>query len=205
MWYVPHWIWSIPADVLCCATSSCMAPSEVGQRYLTIRYRYNMFMSGMSALFFTYALYQSVVTVEYIITPLMSRLWMGSKILEWADTCFLIRGQKKVRCLHYWHHLSTVTIFSLSTDNSQVFVLGMLLNGGIHTIMYRHYAVPLPSWARPYITKLQISQFMIGLAYFIFHYTEIITGIPVAHYWVCMMIMFSYLVLFVRMYDQIQP
>ena len=198
MWYTaPYWIWSIPAHVLCCATTYCMAPSEVGQRYLTIRYRYNMCMSGMFALFFMYALYHSVVTVESTMSHQVSTLWIGSKILEWTDIAFLIMGRKIVRFLHYLHDLSTVTVFSLSTYSSRMFLLGMLLNGGL---MYRHYAVPLPCWVRPYITKLQISQFMTLIAYSIFHYME-----PLTYYWVCMMIVLSYVVLFVQMYGQINP
>jgi hypothetical protein len=196
-YYPLHWIWSIPAYVLCCLTSYWMAPSVVGQLYFTLRYRYNMFMSGMSSLFFAYALYHSFVTVTYTISAPVATLWIGSKVLEWTDTIFLLWTKKQVRVLHYWHHASTVLLFSLSRGHSGMFLLGMLLNSGIHSIMYCHYATPLPPWMRPHLTKLQIGQFIAIMAYgTTIDYTEMGTESFV----LCMLIVFSYFVLFVTMY-----
>ncbi|KDO25200.1 hypothetical protein SPRG_09463 [Saprolegnia parasitica CBS 223.65] len=103
--------------------------------------------------------------------PVMGRLlWLFymSKILDFVDTFIIIVGKKwkQLSFLHVYHHLSVFLVywflFRVCYDGE--IYLTILLNGGIHTIMYTYYFVSSHTssiWWKQYLTMLQLVQFAI--------------------------------------------
>jgi hypothetical protein len=92
---------------------------------------------------------------------LLSFSFTASKVVEWGDTMVLIaRGKSaaQIGTLHAYHHATTFALFLLVVNFPGTEKCGLLLNGGVHTLMYWHYAWRLPRWARPLITAAQIAQ-----------------------------------------------
>jgi hypothetical protein len=92
---------------------------------------------------------------------LLALTFTASKIWEWGDTAiFLGRGQslRKIGLLHLYHHASTFWCCLIVTSFPGSLKGGLLLNGGVHTLMYAHYAWRLPKPLRPIITISQILQ-----------------------------------------------
>lgn len=86
-------------------------------------------------------------------------LWfLYSKIYEWLDTMFLVWLKKKLIFLHVYHHATTFWLFLHVTNFPGCAKMGLLLNGGVHTLMYAHYAWPFPKPLVPLITVAQLAQ-----------------------------------------------
>lgn len=90
-----------------------------------------------------------------------------SKYVEYADTVFLIVKGKGVSFLHYFHHvfaaLSMGLTYRSSFEGAWMF---LLLNGFVHGVMYFYYECSLLKIQLPgkkYITRMQITQFVVGL------------------------------------------
>ena len=83
-----------------------------------------------------------------------------SKAWEWVDTVFLVWLKPKApkSFLHIFHHATTFWLFLIVGDFPGTLKMGLLLNGGVHTLMYAHYAWPFPKPLVPMITTLQIAQ-----------------------------------------------
>lgn len=94
-----------------------------------------------------------------------------SKIYEWIDTMFLVKcGRRPVSIftpkgfLHLYHHMTTFWLFCFVYNMPGPEKLGMLLNGGVHTLMYNHYWKRWKNVSPAIITILQMAQ----LAYVIY-------------------------------------
>ena len=86
-----------------------------------------------------------------------------SKIYEWADTVFLVwsnPAKPKLMFLHVYHHATTFWLFLHVSCFASTIKMGLLLNGGVHTLMYAHYAWPFPKKLVPFITLSQIAQLL---------------------------------------------
>ena len=83
-----------------------------------------------------------------------------SKAYEWFDTVFLVLVGSKgaTNFLHVYHHATTFWIFLIVQNLPGPMKLGLLLNGGVHALMYAHYAWPFPKKWVPLITISQIAQ-----------------------------------------------
>lgn len=81
-----------------------------------------------------------------------------SKLYEWFDTYFLVALSRPADFLHVYHHATTFWLFLHVTNFPSTLRLGVLLNGGVHTLMYAHYAWPFPKRIVPLITASQIAQ-----------------------------------------------
>ena len=83
-----------------------------------------------------------------------------SKAWEWADTVFLVWLKPKApkSFLHIYHHATTFWLFLIVGDFPGTLKMGLLLNGGVHAMMYAHYAWPFPKPLVPMITLSQIAQ-----------------------------------------------
>merc|ERR1719160_245410 len=91
-----------------------------------------------------------------------------SKVLDFADTVFMIvKGNwRQVSFLHVYHHTSIFLIYWL---NANVFYdadiyFTIVLNGGIHFIMYGYYLatafnIKVPTVIKKSITNAQLIQF----------------------------------------------
>jgi len=106
--------------------------------------------------------------VEGTILRPLSVTFTLSKLWEWGDTAFLIwLGKSSPKFLHVYHHATTFLLFCFVMNLPGPEKMGMLLNGGVHTLMYWHYWKPWPKQFVPLITILQISQ----LAFVTYVYT----------------------------------
>jgi len=90
------------------------------------------------------------------------------KFFEFCDTWFFIlrRSFRQVTFLHVFHHSSiTLAVGSiLPVAFSGDMFLPIFLNSSVHVLMYGHYLVTslgLKSWWRPYLTALQLTQFVL--------------------------------------------
>ena len=105
-------------------------------------------------------------------TKLTQILFCLSKVLEFGDTAFLVLKKKPVIFLHTYHHV-TVSLYclhaviSLSTTSH----LFGLVNLAVHAVMYAYYGLAVFASGsrilrsvRPWITRLQLSQMLLGVA-----------------------------------------
>ena len=67
-------------------------------------------------------------------------------------------GSRPPEFLHKYHHATTFWLFCLVINLPGPEKFGLLLNGGVHTLMYAHYWRPFPKPLVPLITALQIAQ-----------------------------------------------
>ena len=89
----------------------------------------------------------------------VSTLFTFSKLWEWGDTLFLIAlGHKPPEFLRLYHHATTFWLFGFVMNMPGPEKFGLLLNGGVHTLMYAHYWRPWPKPLVPLITLAQIGQ-----------------------------------------------
>ena len=98
---------------------------------------------------------------------------MVSRLLDLFDTVFIVLRKKdsQISPLHLYHHTVVPILCWISFKyNAMIPIIWMfvLINTGIHTLMYGYYALaalgprvrPYLRWKR-YITVLQIAQFVI--------------------------------------------
>jgi GNS1/SUR4 family len=105
--------------------------------------------------------------------PLGNLLWLFyiSKIVDFADTVFIVLGKKwnQLSFLHVYHH-TTIFLFywlNLNVGYDGDVYLTILLNGFIHTAMYTYYFVSLHTkdiWWKSSLTGLQMVQFVTMIA-----------------------------------------
>merc|ERR1712146_9391 len=87
--------------------------------------------------------------------------FIASKVWEWMDSVLLVWSAKdlsKLNFLHVYHHATTLWLFAIVANFPACTKMGMVLNGGVHTFMYLHYARPLPRAFVPMLTAAQIGQ-----------------------------------------------
>ena len=95
-------------------------------------------------------------------------LFYMQKYLEFFDTWFFLlrKSSRQVTFLHLFHHSSiTIVVGSiLPFDYNGDMYLPIMLNSANHMLVYLHYLLAtlgLNSWWAPYITSLQLAQFII--------------------------------------------
>ena len=89
----------------------------------------------------------------------MSILFLLSKMWEWGDTLFLVvLGSRPPEFLHLYHHATTFWLFCFVVNQPGPEKFGLLLNGGVHMLMYSHYWRSWPKPLVPFITIAQIAQ-----------------------------------------------
>ena len=91
-------------------------------------------------------------------------LFVISKVVELGDTVFIVLRKQKLIFLHWYHHITSLTLawYSLSASKA----LGMWyapMNYSVHAVMYGYYAlkalkVRVPKVVSMTITVLQILQ-----------------------------------------------
>lgn len=75
--------------------------------------------------------------VEGTILRPLSITFVLSKAWEWWDTAFLVwLGRSPPKFLHLYHHATTFWLFCLTINMPSSEKFGLLLNGGVHTLMY---------------------------------------------------------------------
>jgi len=139
---------------------------------------YNISLSVISGILLFNVLYvQSHYDLHYLTCIIPSpnlyytkNIFSFMKIVEWADTLFLILNNKKISALHYIHHaiVPWMTINTLNDTPGNNIVL--ITNNLAHFMMYAYYAYPRQlSGMKIYITNYQTAQHVICCGMIIYH------------------------------------
>ena len=95
-------------------------------------------------------------------------VFYAQKFWEFMDTWFFIlrKSFRQVTFLHLFHHSSITIVVGtiLPRAFSGDMYLPIILNAFVHVLMYSHYlvtALGIRSWWRPYLTSLQLIQFIL--------------------------------------------
>ena len=99
-----------------------------------------------------------------------ARLFFLSKFVEWIDSVFLLLANKPISVLHGFHHLGApIAMGTMVYTNSEFVWIFVLWNSCVHTIMYAYYGCSGVGiklrFIRPWITRMQIIQFLTGMPY----------------------------------------
>lgn len=139
---------------------------------------------------------------------------MFFKVWEFIDTFLLALRKKPIAFLHSYHHAATLVLtWNQLMEYSAPQWVPIVLNLWVHVFMYYYYAMSalrIRVWWKKYLTTLQICQFVIDVTVIAYAYaTFIAAGFdPNVCYGnsrgaiVGLMILSSYLLLFIRFYLQ---
>jgi len=101
--------------------------------------------------------------------PMSKVLWLFyiSKVLDFADTFFIIIGKKwkQLSFLHVYHHATIFLVYwlNLHVNYDGDVYLTIILNGLIHAVMYTYYFVSMHTrdiWWKKFLTMAQLIQFL---------------------------------------------
>lgn len=134
------------------------------------------------------------------------------KFWEFTDTFLLVLRKRPVAFLHSYHHAATLTLtYVQMVEHSTAQWVPIVLNLWVHVFMYYYYAmaaVGVKIWWKKHLTTLQIGQFVIDIAvisyaFYVFargNYSEDVCYGTTTAAWVGGIVLFSYLVLFIRFF-----
>ncbi|BGP27851.1 fatty acid elongase [Rhodotorula toruloides] len=100
--------------------------------------------------------------------PKFAYLFYVSKFYEIVDTAILLLKGKKVGMLQSYHHMGAIwTMYAAYATQAMPVWLFVVFNSFIHSIMYTYYAfstvsLPFPRFLKKSLTRLQITQFLVG-------------------------------------------
>ncbi|XP_054260083.1 elongation of very long chain fatty acids protein 7-like [Macrosteles quadrilineatus] len=107
--------------------------------------------------------------------------YLCSKIIDLLDTCIMVlrKKQSHITYLHLYHHVAMVffTWVSMRYIRAQQGTPPIILNNLVHVVMYTYYflaslgpEVHKYLWWKRYLTKLQLTQFALVIAYLAYLY-----------------------------------
>ncbi|XP_075223932.1 very long chain fatty acid elongase 7-like [Lycorma delicatula] len=109
--------------------------------------------------------------------------FLFSKIVDLLDTFFMVLKKKNshITFLHLYHHTTMVSgsWISIKYMRGEQGIIPCAINCGVHVIMYTYYflaalgpEVQKYLWWKRYLTKIQIAQFIIVIAFFGYLYLK---------------------------------
>jgi len=119
---------------------------------------------------FDFLPYAKSAPFDAVNPPVAKLLWLFylSKLLDFVDTVTIVLQKRwgQLSFLHVYHHSSVFLFYWLNLRRGYDgdIYLTILLNAGIHTVMYTYYFVSMHTkdiWWKKYLTLMQITQFCI--------------------------------------------
>ncbi|EXJ91113.1 hypothetical protein A1O1_04220 [Capronia coronata CBS 617.96] len=98
-----------------------------------------------------------------------------SKFYEVVDTCIILAKGRKSSLLQTYHHAGAMlSMWAGIRYMSPPVWVWVVVNSGIHTVMYTFYlfsaiGIQVPKWFKQSLTTLQITQFVVGATYAFLH------------------------------------
>lgn len=117
-----------------------------------------------------YSLHEMICSAEFHHSDSLQFVYWWNyifKIWELVDTWFLILRKKPVIFLHEYHHAATLFLtWSQLQFHSSVQWVPIVLNLWVHVIMYFYYGMAALGkyfWWKRYLTRIQITQFVVDI------------------------------------------
>ena len=138
-------------------------------------------------------------------------LFVLSKLPELGDTIFIVLRKQRLIFLHWYHHI-TVLLYAWYSYSHYIAPgrYFILINAGVHAIMYTYYAVRaaklvrIPSWINVSITTIQILQMVVGCYVNVYAYFLLKKGEPCSmthdNIKYALLMYFSYFMLFAHFF-----
>jgi len=131
-----------------------------------------------------HGLESSICSASYFNGPtgFWAVLFTVSKIYELGDTLFIVLRKQDLIFLHWYHHICTlVYTWATYSDHPGTGRWFMVMNYGVHSIMYTYYAFralrfKFPRFVNIIITSLQIAQMILGVALNFYAYNILSQG-----------------------------
>jgi elongation of very long chain fatty acids protein 6 len=106
-----------------------------------------------------------------------------SKLAELIDTLFIVLRKRPLGFLHWYHHATVLLFCWFTYVNENPGLTFIAMNYTVHSVMYFYYFLTAikawPKWLNPqFITLMQISQMVVGVACAIYYYHAFSAGLP---------------------------
>uniref|UniRef100_A0A1B6LNN6 Elongation of very long chain fatty acids protein n=1 Tax=Graphocephala atropunctata TaxID=36148 RepID=A0A1B6LNN6_9HEMI len=142
---------------------------------------YNGAMVVFSVWWIVKAIFQFGLTIpneESIYVNSLMWYYLMSKFVELLDTVFFVlrKKQNQISFLHVYHHtnMALSTWAFLKYSRGEKFMMIAYVNSAVHAVMYSYYFLAALGpkfrkflWFKPYITWMQMGQFVFLIGYFI--------------------------------------
>lgn len=137
-------------------------------------------------------------------------LFVMSKLIELGDTLFIILRKQQLIFLHWYHHITVLCyVWYCYRDHTAAGQWFLVMNYTVHSLMYTYYAFRSmkfnpPKWVMMTITTLQLVQMIIGSFIAVYTHMKMQNGIfcnqTQENVIFCMIIYFSYFILFAHFF-----
>ncbi|XP_075223933.1 very long chain fatty acid elongase 7-like [Lycorma delicatula] len=170
---------STPVPVIVILGIYLLTVLKIGPKFMEKREPYNI-----NAIMMVYNLFQ-IIYNSYFVGLFYYGSWcyLFSKIMDLLDTFFMVLKKKNshITFLHLYHHTAMVTgtWISIKYVRGEQGIIPCAINSGVHVIMYTYYFLAALGpeiqkylWWKRYLTKIQIAQFIIVIAFFGYLYLK---------------------------------